>query len=118
VIQAVGNLVMNALKHSDGPVRIHIDGRGPEVVVAVESEGEPFPESVRARLFTPFQKGDPHERGLGLGLFIVQQIAAAHGASVALVTPPSDRRTRFVVRWPRTTPGSLEVADGDSRRRG
>jgi signal transduction histidine kinase len=71
------------------------------VAVRVESEGQPFPESVRATLFTPFCKGDPHGRGLGLGLYIVHEIATAHGASVTLESPPNDRRTTFVTRWPR-----------------
>jgi signal transduction histidine kinase len=109
VIQAVGNRVMNALKHSSGDVSVHVNGRDEDVVVGIESEGAPFPDAIRAKLFTPFQKGDPHERGLGLGLFIVRQIAVAHGASVALVTPPNDRRTHFVVRWPRTPPRRTEA---------
>jgi signal transduction histidine kinase len=101
VIQALGNLVGNALKHSKGPVRIQIDGGKDNVAVGVESEGRPFPESVRAHLFSPFRKGDPHGAGLGLGLYIVRTIATAHGAEVALTTSEGDRRTAFVIRWPR-----------------
>ena len=50
----------------------------------------------RDGLFDPFRRGSSapsHARGLGLGLFIVQQIARAHGGDVRVESGP--RRTVF-----------------------
>ena len=102
LVQALGNLVGNALKHSTSAVRIQVDGTGAsEVRISVENEGHPFPESVRGQLFTPFKKGDPHGGGLGLGLYIVRTITVAHGGEIALTSPPGERRTTFEIRLPR-----------------
>lgn len=99
VEQAVCNLVVNAIDHSRGVVCVDIDGANSEVTVAVTNDGA-FPESLRATLFEPFRKGDVAGRGLGLGLFIVREIAAAHGGRAELAAA-GDGRTRFTTYWPR-----------------
>ena len=55
-------------------------------------------------IFGPFERAVSSRNygGLGLGLFIAQQIAAAHGGAVQ-VDSGSDR-TRFLVEIPRTPP--------------
>ena len=52
--------------------------------IAVENGGPQIPEGERAALFDPFRRGSRSgtTRGLGLGLFIVQQIVLAHGGSI------------------------------------
>lgn len=98
VAQALCNLVVNAVEHAAGEVRVEVAGGADEVAVSVSNAG-PFPEALRATLFEPFRKGDAGGRGLGLGLFIVREVAAAHGGRVELMT--SDGVTRFTTYWPR-----------------
>ncbi len=66
-----------------------------------------IPAERHAGLFDPFKDG--HQRagrneGLGLGLYIVQQIVTAHAGSIDVRTE-DERRTVFRVRLPRALPG-------------
>lgn len=101
VAQALANLIINAAEHAKGLVRVHVAGGADEVTVTVSNDGT-FPDAVRATLFEPFHKGDAGGRGLGLGLFIVRAVVAAHGGRVELTT--SDGQTRFTTYWPRRPP--------------
>ncbi|MCU1282593.1 MAG: bphP8 [bacterium] len=102
VAQAITNLVINAVEHSGGTVIVDVAGGGAEVTVTVSNNGA-FPEALRSSLFQPFRKGDQAGRGLGLGLFIVREIVAAHHGRVELVTT-TPRQTRFTTYWPRQPP--------------
>ncbi len=55
-------------------------------------------------LFLPFQRGELSHRedGLGLGLFIVQEIARAHGGEMQVFSDCDE--TRFKLSMPRTAP--------------
>ena len=46
-------------------------------------EGDGIPEAERERIFEAFHRLAPGHRGAGLGLHLVQEIARAHGGSVA-----------------------------------
>lgn len=115
VHQAITNLIGNAVKHTDDGIEIRAyeaeDGQA--VITEVTSHGTPIPEDIQRRLFDPFasfDNGGP-KRGLGLGLYIVEQIALAHGGSC---TVRSDTRGNvFAIRWPRV-PGVAQrkVANG------
>ncbi len=98
VAQALGNLVINAVEHARGAVRVEIAGGADEVRVTVTNDGE-IPVAARAQLYQPFKKGDSGGRGLGLGLFIVREIVTAHGGQIELA--PGGGQTRFVTTWPR-----------------
>jgi signal transduction histidine kinase len=65
--------------------------------------GGAIPTHAMSDLFNPFggRKGGPRSDGLGLGLFIVQQIALAHGGSVDAESSDSGG-TRFRLRIPRS----------------
>lgn len=104
VHQAITNLISNAIQHGEGRVEIRAyesDDRH-AVVTEVTSHGEVIPEELRERLFDPFAHGElaGPRRGLGLGLFIVQQIAIAHGALCDVTS--DENATTFSIRWPRT----------------
>jgi signal transduction histidine kinase len=99
VAQAITNLVVNALEHAAGDVRVEVAGGDHDVTVTVSNDGV-FPERLRPSAFDPFKKGDAAGRGLGLGLFIVRTLVGVHGGRVELL--PSDGvHTRFVTTWPR-----------------
>lgn len=81
------NLIGNALKYSDGGVRVawHIDGQ--TLLVAVSDEGRVGKGLSRAeaeQLFVPFGRLDAHAQieGTGLGLLSVQKIIEAHGGEI------------------------------------
>ena len=64
--------------------------------------GPPIPESLQPHLFQPFTRGPDAGRtggSVGLGLFIVQQIAAAHGGTVEVTSAPGEGTT-FRLRLP------------------
>jgi len=98
VAQLLSNLLTNALAYSppDEPIAVRLRGLDGSVEIAVENGGAAIPDGERDGLFDPFRRGSSapsHARGLGLGLFIVQQIARAHGGDVRVESVP--RRTVF-----------------------
>ncbi|HZI02803.1 MAG TPA: PAS domain-containing protein, partial [Archangium sp.] len=86
--QLLGNLGKNALDYSPADTRVDftLKDEGGCVCVEVHNEGPPIPGQLLAGIFEPFRRaveGDAHPTsGLGLGLFIVQEIARAHGGAV------------------------------------
>jgi len=85
--RAVDNLLSNAIKYSDdgGRVRIHLSRAGDEAQIRVRDYGPGVPDEDLPRLFRPFFRGSNAARaeGHGLGLAIVQRVAAAHRGSVS-----------------------------------
>ena len=105
--QVTSNLLGNALEHGDkkDPIEITLNGvRSDRVTLAVTNTGV-IPPEVLPHLFDPFRGGQRHlgrSDGLGLGLYIVQQIVVAHRGRVEVKT--DERRTTFLVEVPRRVP--------------
>jgi signal transduction histidine kinase len=78
IAQAIDNLINNALRHGAPPVDISAAERPPYVDIRVTDSGPGVPPSVRDRLFDRFATGSARS-GTGLGLFIVRELARAHG---------------------------------------
>ena len=81
------NLIGNALKYSDGTVRVIWHSRHDRVFIAVMDQGLRGQGITRAqaqKLFVPFGRLDTHSQieGTGLGLLSVQKIAEAHGGEI------------------------------------
>jgi len=105
--QALSNLVVNALQHGrrDRPVDVHIAADGDPVELSVTNEGPPIAPDLLPVLFDPFRRADrsvASRYGVGLGLYIVNEIVLRHGGSLAVVS--DDERTRFTLRLPRSVP--------------
>jgi len=68
--------------------------------LSVANKGEPIPEGARERLFQPFHRGNARRgcEGLGLGLYIAHEIAAAHGGTLRVSSDADE--TRFVFAMP------------------
>jgi signal transduction histidine kinase len=100
ILQALGNLLSNAIEHGVGELALRAceadDKRA--VIVEVTSQGPPIPDEILRRIFDPFATTSPR-RGLGLGLYIVQQIAHAHGGVCDVAS--DERATTFRMRFPR-----------------
>jgi signal transduction histidine kinase len=103
VMQALANLISNAFSHGVGriEVRAHPTHDGDAIATAVTSHGAQIPSRELARIFDPFARAEAalDKPGLGLGLYIVQQIALAHGARCEVTS--GDAGTTFSIRWPR-----------------
>jgi sigma-B regulation protein RsbU (phosphoserine phosphatase) len=99
VAQAVSNLVANALQHGapGAPVHVRVAQVDGDVKIEVESTGAPIPASLRSTLFEPFRRGPTG--GVGLGLFVVREIARAHGGGATFRSDAA--ATVFEVRLPR-----------------
>jgi PAS domain S-box-containing protein len=104
VQQVLLNLLTNALRHGpdDGEVALSWRGSAEEKVIAVHNVGPPIDAQLQRHIFHPFKRGDASGNawgGVGLGLYIVEQIVAAHGGSVALRSDEASGTT-FTVRLP------------------
>jgi len=103
--QIVSNLVNNGITYGDPqtPVRVLVDGTGDDVFLKVSNQGPPIPPETIPTLFEPFRRGVPADRspgGLGLGLYIVQQIVQEHGGTIT-VESTAQLGTTFTVLLPR-----------------
>ncbi|WP_421053188.1 PAS domain-containing sensor histidine kinase [Leisingera sp. D0M16] len=103
IAQLVSNLLSNAVTHGTPgkPVTVTARDDGDAFTLSIANAGNPIPQQTMELLFEPFTRAETREsqNGLGLGLFIAQQIAKGHGG---LLTAQSDeQQTVFTLRMPR-----------------
>ncbi|HYO57328.1 ATP-binding protein [Archangium sp.] len=111
--QLLINLGKNALDYSpeETRVRFSLHGEGGFVRLEVHNEGPPIPPERLGSIFEPFRRFSGEEKslsstsGLGLGLYIVEQIVRAHRGSVS-VRSTEEEGTTFTVRLPRRPVGT------------
>lgn len=120
--QVISNLVGNAIQHGspDGPITLSVTSTGTPsaasgsadsvVVLSVHNEGSPIPPDLLPTLFDPLKRYATQESvaqrtpgSIGLGLYIVREIVAANGGTVA-VTSTAEEGTTFTVCIPRLLP--------------
>ncbi|HVJ24059.1 MAG TPA: sensor histidine kinase, partial [Burkholderiales bacterium] len=86
--EALANLVHNALEYSPrgGRVTVRTGRRNGHAFLEVEDDGPGIPAAERGRVLERFYRvpGTPGT-GSGLGLAIVREIAAGHGANLAIL---------------------------------
>jgi signal transduction histidine kinase len=100
--QLLSNLGGNACQHGrdEATISIRLDGVDDDQVhIAVENYGA-IPDQLCADLFEPGARRDA-SGGLGLGLYISQQIASAHGGTIDVHADPTADFTRITVTIPR-----------------
>jgi len=96
--QVVDNLVENALRHGQAPVRVVAWTREDHTGFDVIDAGPGVPPEHLPHLFDRFYTTD-RAQGLGLGLALVRAIVIAHGGSITLDSQPG--AVRFRVELPR-----------------
>ena len=103
VRRALLNLAKNAVQAATaaghrgrGAVRLSAEERGDELALAVWNRGQEISAEVSGRLFEPFYT--TREKGTGLGLAFVREIAADHGGRIEVSS--ADGETTFTLVLP------------------
>lgn len=113
--QVIGNLVANSVAYGDvlKPITVTSVLEQSHATMTVHNEGPAIPDSLLAVLFEPMTRGserDDDVRSVGLGLFIVSEIAKTHCGS-AQVTSLEAKGTSFSVTFPFQNSESFEDRD-------
>ncbi len=113
LVQVVGNLLGNALRHTPAPGTVTVRARrsGGEAVVEVADTGVGIPAEDLPHVFDRFWRADKSRNrrtgGSGLGLAIVRNLVELHGGSVAVESVVGEGTT-FTVRLPLEGPRGVE----------
>ena len=102
------NLLDNAVKYSGDQVRVTVSLAAPTpttIWVRVQDHGVGIPRKQLKRIFNRFYRVQAHGfrqvKGTGLGLYIVREIARAHGGRVFAQSEGEGRGATFTVELPR-----------------
>jgi two-component system sensor histidine kinase MtrB len=99
----VANLVGNALRHGEPPVRVHVAAPRDQVSIEVTDNGPGLPDAVLPHVFDRFYKADAARTrtpGSGLGLAIALENARLHGGDLSAGNAEGGG-ARFVLHLPR-----------------
>ncbi len=107
ICEALTNLVVNAYKYGspEQTIQVELRDEADGVHLSVANHGDTIPSETLQLLFEPLRRGGVSEDGamerasLGLGLFIVSQIAEAHGGDIRAES--TDGRTTFTMQLPK-----------------
>ncbi|KAB8141367.1 PAS domain-containing protein [Chloroflexia bacterium SDU3-3] len=109
--QALTNLINNAIKYSPlgGHVQVTVERAAEGVCVQVSDTGLGIPEAAQQHLFDLFYRVEHGENiaieGMGIGLYIVQQVVQQHHGSIRVVSAP-DEGSQFIMCFPPAPPPS------------
>ena len=100
--QLLSNLLKNALVHGapQRPITVTAALDGPSFILRVTNEGPDLSPAMIGQLFKPYWRASSRagSEGLGLGLYIVDQIAAGHGGAIRVTS--AEGRTSFTFSMP------------------
>ena len=123
LIEAVGNLIANAIVYSPRGSRVGVGVRAEDGVVeiAVSDQGIGIAEADRERIFERFYRADEARSrrtgGTGLGLSIVKHATQRHGGEVRLWSRPG-RGSTFTIRLPRIdAPDNTDAGKKSKKKR-
>src|SRR5438105_12068780 len=117
--QVLLNLLTNALTYaSQSPaIDVRLAHVAEEAVLDVEDYGPGIPALALPHLFAHFyqveQRERPSQQGLGLGLFICQQLVAAHGGSITVRSCEGEGSV-FTVRLPLLPDAARTVCEANA----
>ncbi|PWB31020.1 hybrid sensor histidine kinase/response regulator [Pseudomonas sp. SDI] len=100
--QVIANLLSNALRYGrKGPVQVRVREVQGLACVEVRDFGIGISEANQQRIFQQFERVSSSQStaGLGLGLYISEQIVLAHGGSISVSSVEGEGAT-FIVRLP------------------
>lgn len=102
--QVISNLLSNAIKYGNKkPIRLVVTNSNSRGTITIKDEGIGIPREQQVRIFKRFARavnGNEY-RGLGVGLYITDQIVKAHNGKILLESKPG-RGTTFTIDLPLT----------------
>jgi signal transduction histidine kinase/HAMP domain-containing protein len=113
--QVLSNLVDNAVKYSPvgSEIQVQVREQSQYAELVVRDHGMGIPAEDQHRVFDRYFQArvGEHSSGMGLGLYISQEIVRHHGGTIAVETP-EDGGTRMVVRLPREPATEAPTREG------
>jgi signal transduction histidine kinase len=112
VEQIIANLVDNSIKFGEGkPIHIDLESTDGTARLSVRDEGRGISDEDKPHVFDQYWRGNDTRNfgGLGLGLYVVREMARAHGGSVSLESGPAGGTT-FVLELPLLRPAEAQEA--------
>ncbi len=100
VLQVLGNLIGNSLKHAKGtPIELSVERNAAgQAVIVVKDHGPGIAETELPHVFDRYWSGRTKKGGAGLGLAIAKGIVSAHGGDIAVDSRPgSGAKFRFTL---------------------
>ncbi|WP_408095499.1 ATP-binding protein [Peredibacter sp. HCB2-198] len=97
--QVLTNIITNAIRYGQGkPITIKVKNYEESVRISVKDQGLGIAKSDQEKIFQRYERGliAREVSGLGLGLFICQQIVEAHGGSIWVESEVNQGATFFV----------------------
>jgi signal transduction histidine kinase len=103
LLQALLNILDNAIKHSKENSQVFIAGirNSQQVIITIQDQGPGIDQNTLPRIFEQFYTGDPSRKGssTGLGLAIAQRIIQAHGGNITASSSPG-QGAKFIICLP------------------
>lgn len=102
VEQVVTNLISNAIKYGNKkPIEIRVTNSGLTGKIVVKDQGIGIPKDRRNKIFSLFERAAPANKyeGLGVGLYITNQIVKAHQGRIRVESRENEGST-FTVELP------------------
>lgn len=107
LLRAFQNLLVNAQRHAQSQVKVHLYQQGIYTVIDVEDDGDGIDDAYKAGVFQPFKRIDSSRNrksgGYGLGLAIAFQAMRWHQGQIKL-TDSDLGGCCFSLQWPLLTP--------------
>jgi signal transduction histidine kinase len=115
--QVLTNLLTNAIKYAPGKIELLVEEDKQDVLISVRDFGQGIPDEKLSYIFNRFERATSNESvsGLGLGLFIVKQIAEGHHGSVE-VSSKAGEGSVFAIRLPKDATRILPPSDRPEAR--
>ena len=108
--QMIENLLDNATKYGGRNITVTVSAGGQCAHVSVQDDGQGISPQLQAMLFQPFVQGeqpaDREQRGLGLGLALVERLASLHGGSVDATSEGLGKGSTFTISLPLAKPAA------------
>jgi len=105
-LQMTANLLSNARHHGKGRIALQLLARDGHAELSIRNPADPIAAELVEGLFDPFKRRSLNNAGnpgsMGLGLYIVHQVATAHGGTIRY--EPGDGEVAFVLRLPLQPP--------------
>jgi CheY-like chemotaxis protein/two-component sensor histidine kinase len=111
LVQALGNVLDNALRYSDegGEIAVEIAEPPDAAEVRIRDHGRGIPADVLPHVFEAFALRHAGRAGLGVGLAIAHAVCGLHSGSIRVRSDGEGRGTEVTIRLPRAS-GDAETA--------